>query len=115
MAIIGALDKTKHFDEFNDPLIGGAEGTKTPDQRKAEARANLGVAGADALAAVVALTNSTGATANNTVENVPAAVASVGADTSAATVVSVNAAITAIENDISDLTAKVNEILAALS
>jgi hypothetical protein len=40
MAIIGALDKTKHFDEFNSPLAS-AQGVLTPDQRKALAIANL--------------------------------------------------------------------------
>lgn len=67
-----------------------------------------------ATAAIVALTNNTAATANDTVENVPAATAA-STDTSAASLTSTNAAITAIENNISDLTAKVNAILAALA
>lgn len=66
-----------------------------------------------ALSGVTALTNSTGATANNTVENVPAATAAV-TDTTAASLTSTNAAITALENNVSDLTAKINEIIAAL-
>lgn len=69
---------------------------------------------AGALAGVTVLTNSTGATANNAVENVPAATAA-STDTSAASLASTNAAITAIENDISDLTAKINEIINALN
>lgn len=68
---------------------------------------------AGALASVTVLTNNTGATANDTVENVPAAVAA-DTDTTAASLASVNTALTAIENDISDLTAKVNAIIAAL-
>lgn len=66
-----------------------------------------------ALSGVTALTNSTGVTANNTVENVPAATAA-STDTSAASLASTNTALTAIENSLSDLTAKVNEIIAAL-
>lgn len=72
---------------------------------------------AGALTGVTVLTNSTGATANNTVENVPLAVAAAtGADTATLpTLVSVNASITAIENDLSDLAAKINEIINALN
>jgi hypothetical protein len=66
----------------------------------------------EAVADVVALTNNTGATANNTVENVPAATAA-DTDTTAASLASTNASITAIENNISDLTATVNAIIAA--
>lgn len=65
------------------------------------------------LAAVAALTGTVG-TANDAMTAVPASVASVGADTSAATKVSVDAAITAINNNLADLQAKVNVILAAL-
>lgn len=63
--------------------------------------------------AVTSLTNSTGATANDVVENVPAATAAT-TDTSAASLTSTNAAITALENDISDLTGKVNALLTSL-
>lgn len=66
------------------------------------------------LTGVAALTNNTGATANDTVEDVPAATAA-STDTSAASLTSTNASLTAIENNISDLTAKVNAIIAALS
>ena len=71
-------------------------------------------------AAIAALTDSTGATANNTIENVPAAtgdaggVAMVSAAANVATVASVNTALTAVENDLADLTAKVNAVTAAL-
>jgi hypothetical protein len=65
-----------------------------------------------AVGAVTALTNSTGATANNTVENVPAVVAAAG-EATAADLTTTQAAFTAVENDISDLAAKVNEIIAA--
>lgn len=68
-----------------------------------------------AIVALVALTDSSGgASGGNTVPVVPAAIASVGTDTSAATVVSVNASITAIKNDIATLSAKVNALIAAL-
>lgn len=66
-----------------------------------------------ALAAVTALTDNTGATANDTIENVPAATAA-STDISAASLTSTNASLTAIENNIADLTAKVNAIIAAL-
>lgn len=72
-----------------------------------------GTASNPAIAAVVALTNSTGGTANNTVEAVPAATAAT-TDTSAASLTSTNAALTIVNNDIADLTVKVNAILAAL-
>lgn len=42
MAIIGALDKTKHFAEFSDPYFGPS-GNMTPAERKAEALENLGL------------------------------------------------------------------------
>lgn len=61
---------------------------------------------------ITALTDNTGASANNTIENVPAATAA-STDTSAASLASTNAALTAIENNIADLAAKVNAILAA--
>lgn len=66
------------------------------------------------------LTDNTGAAADDTVENVPAAagdgggVATVSAAANVATVASVNTALTAIENDIADLTAKVNKALTVL-
>lgn len=63
-------------------------------------------------AGITALTNNSGGTVNNTVEVVPAATAA-STDTSAASLASVNTALTAIKNDIADLTAKINEILAA--
>lgn len=66
-----------------------------------------------AVQAIVALTNSTGGTANNTVEAVPAATAAT-TDTSAASLTSTNAALTIINNDIADLTVKVNALLTAL-
>lgn len=67
-----------------------------------------------ALAAVTVLTDSTGATANDTVEDVPAAVAA-ASDTTAASLTSVNTALTAIENNIADLTAKLNAVINALN
>jgi len=67
-----------------------------------------------ALSGVTVLTNSTGVTGDNTVENVPQATAAV-TDTTAASLTSTNAALTAIENDIADLTAKVNAIINAMN
>jgi len=43
MAIIGALDRTKHLEEFGDPLVTN-EGVKTANVRKGTARKNLGMA-----------------------------------------------------------------------
>lgn len=61
--------------------------------------------------AVTSLTDNTGGTANNTLENVP----TVGVDVViAASQVDVNTAIAAIENNFADLSAKVNSILTAL-
>lgn len=74
----------------------------------------------DQPAAITSLTDNTGATANDTIENVPAAsgdgggLAGVSAAANVATVSSVNTALTAVENDIADLTAKVNTILSRL-
>lgn len=42
MAIIGALDKTKHFEEFDEPLFTSS-GIVSPATRKATALANLGL------------------------------------------------------------------------
>jgi len=64
-------------------------------------------------AAVADLTDDTGVTADDTVENIPAATAA-DTDTSAASLASTNAAITAIENNIGDLTDKLNALLASL-
>lgn len=65
-----------------------------------------------AIGAITPLTDNTSATANNTIENVPAASAA-STDTSAASLTSTNAALTAIENNIADLAAKINAIIAA--
>lgn len=66
-----------------------------------------------AVVALVALTDSTAGTPDNTVAAIPAATAAT-TDTSAASLTSTNASLTAIRNDLSDLTAKVNAIIAAL-
>lgn len=63
--------------------------------------------------AITSLTDNTSATANNTVENIPAATAA-DTDTTAASLTSTNAALTAAENNVADLAAKVNAILTAL-
>lgn len=64
------------------------------------------------------LTDSTGATPNTTIENVPAATgdaggaATVSAAADVATVASVNTALTAIENSLSDLADQINKLIA---
>lgn len=65
--------------------------------------------------AITSLTGTVG-TANDAMTAVPAAVAAAtGADTATLpTLVSVNASITSLNNDLADLQAKVNAILAAL-
>lgn len=65
------------------------------------------------VAAIMALTDSSGGTASDTVEVIPAAVAA-ATDTTAASLASVNTMRTAIQNDIADLAAKFNALLAAL-
>lgn len=65
------------------------------------------------IVAAVALTNSTGQVGDNTVAQVPDATAAV-TDTTAASLTSTNAAILAINEDLADLTDKLNTILAAL-
>ena len=42
MSLYGALDKTKHLSEFNDPLPNGAGGYTSSASRKASVRANIG-------------------------------------------------------------------------
>jgi len=63
--------------------------------------------------ATVAPLGGTVGTANDTMTAVPAATAAT-TDTSAASLTSVNASITALNNNLADLQAKVNTILAAL-
>jgi hypothetical protein len=71
-------------------------------------------------AAIADLTDNTGATPNNTIENVPASTgdgggaATVSAAANVATVASVNTALTAVENNIADLAAKVDALTATL-
>lgn len=70
--------------------------------------------------AITALTDNTAAVANDTVENVPVVtgdlggVATVSLAAAVATVASVNLSFVAVENDIADLTAKVNAIITIL-
>ena len=42
MSLFGALDKTKHFDEFDSPLVTNG-GVLTPASRRSLARGNLDV------------------------------------------------------------------------
>lgn len=60
---------------------------------------------------ITALTDSSGGTADDTIDAIPAATAA-DTDTSAASLASTNAAITALQNAVADLAAKVNEMLA---
>lgn len=59
------------------------------------------------------LTNSTGGTANDTVQATPQTVAA-GTDATAAQLTATNASLTVINNNFADLTVKVNQILTAL-
>lgn len=63
--------------------------------------------------AIPNLTNNSAGTANDIVEAMPAATAA-STDTSAASLASVNTALTAIRNNIADLTVKLNALLTAL-
>ena len=65
------------------------------------------------ITAIIALTDSSGGAATDTLEVIPAAAAAT-TDTTAASLASVTAMRTAIQNDFADLAAKVNAILAAL-
>lgn len=65
------------------------------------------------ITALVSLTNSTGGTANDTVQAVTQATAAT-TDLTAASLVSTNAALTLVNNDIADLTVKINAIITAL-
>lgn len=70
-----------------------------------------------AINAIAALTDNSGGTADDTIAAIPAvAISSSGGNTYADSTVNtaVNLAITPIKNDIADLTAKVNAILAAI-
>lgn len=71
-----------------------------------------GVATKAQIVALTALTGTVG-TANDAMTAIAAATAAT-TDTSAASLASVNTAITAINNDLADLQAKVNAIIAAL-
>lgn len=84
-----------------------------PLAKEVAAQIDGAVAAKTQVAAIVALTDSTGGTADNTVAAVPAATAAT-TDTTAASLTSTNTALTAIKNDLADLTAKVNTIIAAL-
>lgn len=64
-------------------------------------------------AALVALTDNSGGTANDTIAVIPAATAA-STDTSAASLISTNAAVTALKDAVADLAAKVNAIIDAL-
>lgn len=60
-----------HFDELNAPL-DTQEGVLSPSQRKARARANLGVDGITDIAAITPLTDSTGGTPSGTLAAITA-------------------------------------------
>lgn len=75
--------------------------------------AEVKVAGVATIGALTVLTDNSGGTADNTVAAIPAATAAT-TDTSAASLTSVNTALTAIKNDIADLTAKLNAVINAV-
>lgn len=75
--------------------------------------ASLGTGGATA--AITSLTNNTGSTANNTLEDCNDAVTGVdGTGSNAASKTDVDTRLVSISNNISDLGSKVNEILVAI-
>lgn len=84
---------------YNKALINGLAGINTKNKA--------------AIVALVSLTDSSGGTADNTVAAIPNATAAT-TDTTAASLASVNTTITAIKNDVADLTAKINAVIAAL-
>lgn len=85
-----------------------------PLAKEVAAQIDGAVAAKPAVAALVALTDSTGgAAANNTLVAVPAATAA-STDTTAASLTSTNASISAIRDDLADLAGKVNALIAAL-
>jgi uncharacterized protein (UPF0371 family) len=98
----------------SSPLVPTAAlGTDTTAAASTEfVLANAGAEKAE-IAALVALTNSTGEVGDDTVGLVPDATAAV-TDTTAASLTSTNAAILAINEDLADLTDKVNLLIAAL-
>lgn len=97
-----------HLAELNDP-IDTQEGVLSPAVRKQRARENLGLAGLNG-AAITALTDTSGGTANNTIAAIPAATAA-STDTSAASLASTNASINALKDAVADLAAKVNALI----
>lgn len=88
---------------------------KQMDFRKMEVVADefTGKLTSSAVVAITNLTDNSAGTADNTVAAMPAATAAT-TDTSAASLASVNTTLTAIRNNVADLTAKVNAILTAL-
>jgi len=104
VSAFGGTGSTINEHDTRDSLVSAVE---------AFAASGGGIADKPQIAALVALTDSSGGTANNTVEVIPAATAAT-TDTSAASLTSTNASITAIKNDVADLTAKMNTVIAAL-
>jgi hypothetical protein len=88
------------FDELNEPL-DTQEGVLSPSQRKERARINLGVEGISNVAAVTALTDSTGGTPSGTLASIAAGGTYAQAD------------IVAIKNALASINAKLTEIITA--
>jgi hypothetical protein len=84
-----------------------------PLAKEVATQIDAALAGKAQVAALVALTDNSGGTADDTVAVVPAATAA-STDTSAASLASTNTALTAIKNDIADLAGKINAVIAAL-
>lgn len=105
MSVVGNLSRHYHFAEFNEPLQTGS-GWMSPTERKAAARANLGITGAggsvDPQASPTALTDSTGGTASGTLAAITAGSSYAQAD------------MTAVKNALASLAAQVEDIRAAL-
>lgn len=90
------LDRTKHFDEFNDPLWTN-EGVLTPAERKSAALTNLGAVANNLGASITGLTDSSGGTASDTIADTPTTYTEA-----------------TLANQLASLTAKINEIIVAL-
>ncbi len=98
----GNTIKAKHF-VSTDGLVLDATAVEVAIATKTE------------VAALVSLTDSSGGSADNTIAAIPtAALSTTNTYTDAAVNTAINALGTAVKNDIADLAAKVNAIIAAL-
>ncbi len=107
---VGAFSTSRHFKELDEP-IEIQEGVISPDQRKAKARANLGIssdpdgvaAAVAAAAALTGFTDNSGGTVSHTLAAVTAGGSYAQAD------------IVALKNAVASLAAQLNAIKTALA